>query len=113
MNLSNIVKYVLYRNKEQVPVIQDLANNDYRVPVTNDASLVSNTGGAVVLATGLSAPKGVYIAVFTTAGTLKVTLPGSSATVVLPFFVGWNPVLVTSIVGGDSANTAVGVYYGI
>lgn len=85
-------------------------NNINYVP-SKLGTLIYNEGGSVNLASGYTNTIGFYVAVLGDEGLLKVKLQGKSNYVVLPFFKGWNPVLIEEI-DVDAGNTATNVYYG-
>ena len=71
---------------------------------------ISSNGGLLDLGVGKSDENGFYIAVAGDAGVLSVKLMNSDNYVSLPFFSGWNPVLVKEV--ANSGATATSVYWG-
>ena len=74
----------------------------------------SKSGGAIVLGTGHSDSEGFYICLDSdaTEGNLKVTLLEGDASVILPFFIGYNnPLLVKEVHVDAVNNTATNVYW--
>ena len=85
----------------------------------NLASLqISQDGGLVDLAAGHEDQQGFYLTVAPggTEGLLMVSLKGSDpankpAKRLMPFFFGWNPILITQV-WTDAGNTAATIYWG-
>ena len=68
--------------------------------------------GGVISATAHEDQEGFYIAVTTAAGVLSVVPYNaiSETPVLMPFFLGWNPILVRKLVSAGA--TATGLYWG-
>lgn len=72
---------------------------------------ISLDGGLIDLASGKTDNNGFYVAVSGDAGLLSVKLMNNDNFVSLPFFSGWNPVLIKEV--ATSGATATQVYWGI
>ena len=80
-------------------------------PQGNDISFqISFNGGLLDLASGKTDASGFYLAVAGDAGLINIKLMNSESFVTLPFFSGWNPVLVKEV--ANSGATATQVYWG-
>lgn len=71
---------------------------------------ISQGGGEINLSSGHTDDNGFYIAVAGDQGLVNVKLFNDNTYTLLPFFTGWNPVLVKSV--SNSGNTATQVYWG-
>lgn len=100
-------------NQKTFPPVHNKDSNG-----NNVAFQGSKAGGKVDLALGYRDEEGFYLAIEASAGTqglLKVVLKGDTnntddTVVVLPFFFGWNPILVKEV-KVDAGNTAAEVYW--
>jgi len=71
---------------------------------------ISSNGGLLDLASGKTDTNGFYLAVAGDAGLLSVKLMNNDIYISLPFFTGWNPVLIKEV--ATSGATATEVYWG-
>ncbi len=84
---------------------------------SNVADQISNDGGSIILASGKTdnTGKGFYVAVVgdgttTVANILNVKLKNSNIFINLPFYEGWNPLLVTEV--KNHTGTTFSLYWG-
>jgi hypothetical protein len=73
---------------------------------------ITLTGGLVNLNSGFTCNEGCFLAVYGSKGLIKVKLVNSDEVITLPFFVGWNPVMIKEVIG-YTGNTATNVYWGM
>jgi hypothetical protein len=88
-----------------------LVDNNTQNVYPKTGTFIAQSGGAVNLSSGYTNSQGFLVAVAGDDGLLKVKLMNSSGYAIMPFFFGWNPLLVTEI-AVYTGNTATSIYWG-